>query len=150
MNIEDKDQQNINKTKPNLPNKKDSIFKRVDKKVLYANFGKIVTAKTAFNGKPFKVHILAKDIVRYNAKLISEKLRIVNTKHCLAIKKLIDSCMANARFFGIDDSKLCIRSINVGYGQRPRRIEFKAKGKTGIQRPARSKVEIKLQEVNFG
>lgn len=138
------------KTELNSTNKKESIFKRVDKKALYNNFSRIISAKTAFNGKPFKVHILAKDIVRYNAKLITEKLRVINTKHCLAIKKLIDSCMANARFFGIDDSKLCIRSINVGSGQRPRRIEFKGRRRTGMQRPARSKVEIKLQEVNFG
>lgn len=126
------------------------LFKRVDKEYLHNTFGRVVTAKTSFYGKPFKVHIIAKDIVRYNAKLISEKLRIANTKYCLEVKKLIDSCMANARYFGIDESKMCIKSLYVGRGKYLKRREFKGRGRTGVIWRPFSNVEIKLQEVNFG
>lgn len=150
QDIKDKQQSAESVASLSKKSKPFSVFKRIERSTLYSQFGRIVTAKTDVNGKPFKIQMLAKDIVRYNAKFISEKLRIANTKYCLVVKKLIDSCMANARFFGIDDSKLCIRNIEVGPGQRPRRVEFKGRGRTGMQRLSRAKVLVRLQEVQFG
>jgi len=126
-----------------------SIFKRLDSKS-FNESQKFAKAKVSFYGKPFKVEILSKDIVRYNAALISKKLEMTNSKYSTVMKKLVDSCVANGIQKGMKKEDMYIKTISVGRGAYLKRREFKGRGRSGMVTRSFSNVVLEIQEVNSG
>lgn len=126
-----------------------SIFKRIDSALLHGEHG-VAQASTSMHGKLFQLQMIAKEIVRFNAVLTSRQLEFRSGKYATSLKKLIDSCIANAKQKGLDAQKLYIQSIMLGRGAYLKRRECKGRGRSGaIWRP-HTNIYLKLKEVNFG
>ena len=122
------------------------IFKRIDSEHFNSSH-KTATAKVSFYGKPFKVQILSKGIVRYNAGLVSKQLELKNGKYAIVIKKLIDSCIANGIQKGLNPEKMYIKTLSVARGKYLKRIEFKGRGRRGTVWRAHSNANVEIEEV---
>ena len=109
----------------------------------------MATARLQFYGKPFMMEIMSKDIVRYNAHVISRRLAMKGGKYATAMRKLIESAIANGLQKGLNHDNMFIKSLSVGRGSYLKRRECKSRGRSApIWRPY-SNVLLELQEVDL-
>ncbi|QEK38906.1 uL22m family ribosomal protein [Candidatus Nesciobacter abundans] len=102
-------------------------------------------AKSSMHGKAFKLSLIAKRVRRGNANLASARLAYYPGKYALALKKTIDSAVANAKQKGAS-SDLIIDSIDVGIGTYAKRIEIKGRGRVGSKYKAHCNFIVRLVE----
>lgn len=125
------------------------IFKRLSGEHFRKDEG-VAKAAVSFYGKPFKIEILSKGIVRYNASLVANQLALKHGKYATVMRKLIESCMANGLQKGFNRDTMYIRSVTVGRGRYLKRREFKGRGKSGAVWRPYANVMLELQEVSVG
>ena len=100
-----------------------------------------------YHQPPRKVRLVA-DLIR--GKTVSRahhELLYLDKKAAPAIRKLLDSAVANARKTGVSTDTLFIKNISVDKGAVMRRIRPFSRGRSGILRKTMSIVKLELAPI---
>ncbi len=106
----------------------------------------IIAKSNKIYGKPFCFQMLARSLSGMDAYKASSTLDHVSGKYALALKKVIDSAIANAINKGIQNSMI-VNEIVVGRGKYLKRIEFKGRGRIGSKYRPFSNLRVVLSSM---
>ena len=100
-----------------------------------------------YHQPPRKVRLVADLIRGKSVPRAQNELLYLDKKAAPAIKKLLDSAVANARKTGVSTDTLFIKNISVDKGAVMRRIRPFSRGRSGILRKTMSIVKLELAPI---
>ncbi len=97
---------------------------------------------------PRKVALVAHMIRGKKVVVAQRELAFLPKKVAPALKKLLDSAVANARTHGSVPEELFVKTITVNKGSMQKRFRPFSRGRSGVIRKTMSHVTIELSRVN--